>query len=86
MALLVVLIGFILAQECLFLMYYAIKSGYTQTAAWLTAAVAMAQAVIGTGVTGYFSIVKVDHKEGGITFETAKANSFTEENTESPNI
>jgi hypothetical protein len=76
MTLLVVLAGFIIAQETLVLMYYCIKNDYTSTAAWLTAAVGLAEIIIGTGLTGYLNLVKSDHKEGGITFESARAKNF----------
>jgi len=76
MTLLVVLSGFVIAQEALFLMFYCIKNEYTSTAAWLTAAVGLAEAIIGAGLTGYLSLAKSDHSEGGITFETAKAANF----------
>ena len=58
--LLAMLAGLLIVQECLFLMYLCIKSGYTAAAAWLTAA----------------TLAKSDHKRGGITFEAAKANNF----------
>lgn len=79
MSLLVVLAGFIIAQESLALMFYCIKNNYTSTAAWLTAAVGLAEAIIGSGLTAYISLAKSDHKEGGITFEAAKSKGFTED-------
>lgn len=79
MSLLVVLAGFIIAQESLALMFYCIKNNYTSTAAWLTAAVGLAEAIIGSGLTAYISLAKSDHKEGGITFESAKSKGFTED-------
>ena len=88
-ALLVILLGFFIVQECFVLMYLCIKGGYTATAAWLTAAVGVAEVVIGAGATNYFALAKSDHSEGGITFEAAKAKNFiTEEdnNSTSPPI
>ena len=85
--LIVILIGFIIVQECFILMWLCIKDGFTSTAAWLTAAVGLAEAVIGAGITGYLSLCKVDHSEGGITFEKAKANNFVDdEHPMSPKI
>ena len=85
--LLVILLGFAVVQECFVLMDLCITRGYTSTAAWLTAAVGLAEAVIGAGLTGYLSLCKSDHSEGGITFEKAKAHGFTEDtNTDSPPI
>ena len=81
--------GFIIVQECLFLMCMCIKSGYTAAAAWLTAATGVGEAVIIAGANGYLSLAKSDHKRGGITFESAKANNFVisdEESKDSPAI
>jgi len=89
MTLLVVFAGFIIAQEALVLMYYCIRNEYTSTAAWLTAAVGLAEAIIGAGLTGYLNLAKSDHKEGGITFESAKAADFKQDsggNNNSPAI
>lgn len=87
--LIAMLFGFIIVQECLFLMYMCIQSGYTAAAAWLTAATGVGEAVIIAGANGYLSLAKSDHKRGGITFESAKANNFVtsdEENIDSPAI
>lgn len=86
--LLAMLAGFFIVQECLFLMYLCIRGGYTATAAWLTAATGVGEAVIIAGANGYLSLAKSDHKRGGITFESAKANNFqtSEESTDSPAI
>lgn len=87
--LLAIIAGFIIVQECLFLMYMCIKSGYTAAAAWLTAATGVGEAVIIAGANGYLSLAKSDHKRGGITFESAKANNFVnsdEESRDSPAI
>ena len=83
---LVILFGFVLAQECMYLMYLCIKDGYTSTAAWLTAAIGVAEAIIAAALTSYISLCKVDHKEGGITFETAKAKNFRKDSEDSPAI
>lgn len=74
--LLAMLAGLLIVQECLFLMYLCIKSGYTAAAAWLTAATGVGEAIIIAGANGYLSLAKSDHKRGGITFEAAKANNF----------
>ena len=86
--LLSILVGFIIVQECLVLMYLCIKSGYTATAAWLTAATGVGEAVIIAGANGYLSLAKSDHKRGGITFESAKAKDFQQDddNIDSPAI
>ena len=82
----VILLGFIIVQECFVLMYLCITRGFTSTAAWLTAAVGLAEAVIGAGLTGYLNLCKSDHSEGGITYEAAKAKGFTEDTSASPPI
>lgn len=84
----VILCGLGITQECFFLMYLCITRGYTSTAAWLTAAVGLAEAVIGAALTGYLSLCKSDHREGGITFESAKAKNFLpeDESIDSPPI
>ena len=84
--LLVVLAGIVITQECLAIMVYAIRQGFTSTAAYLTAAVGLAEAVIGAGVSGYLSLAKSDHSEGGITFEVAKAKDFSEDGKQSPPV
>ena len=83
----VILSGFIIVQECFVMMYLCITRGYTSTAAWLTAAVGLAEAVIGAGVTGYLNLCKSDHSEGGITYESAKAKGFQQgDSLDSPKI
>jgi len=77
----VILMGFFMAQECFFLMYKAITFGYTATANWLTGGVALAQAVILGSLSGYLSLCKSDHSAGGITYETAKASNFVKNTT-----
>ena len=78
-ALLVIILGVVIVQECFVLMYLCIRGGYTATAAWLTAAVGLAEAVTGLGAKCYFDLAKSDHSEGGITFEAAKAKGFSRE-------
>ncbi len=85
--LLVILLGFVIVQECFVLMYLCIRDGYTSTAAWLTAAVGLAEAVIAAGVSGYLSLCKSDHREGGVTFEAARASGFSEKDpSDGPSI
>ena len=53
------------------------------------AATGVGEAVIIAGANGYLSLAKSDHKRGGITFESAKANNFVssdEESRDSPAI
>lgn len=86
-SLLTILAGMVIVQECLVLMYLSIRNGYTATAAWLTAAVGVGEAVIIAGCAYYFGLAKSDHKRGGITYEAAKANGFRQDGSaDSPKI
>lgn len=69
-------------------MVYLVHNKYTSTAAWLTAAVGLAEAVIIAGATNYFNLAKAQNTTGGITFESAKASNFKtdSEYTDSPPI
>lgn len=78
-SLLVILMGFAIVQECFVLMYLCIKNGYVATAAWLTAAVGLAEVVIGLGVKSYHAVSTKQNTRGGITYEAAKAKNFTED-------
>ena len=85
---LVILLGFAVSQECVVLMYLCIRDGYASAAAWLTAAVGLAEAVMGAGLTGYLSLAKSDHRQGGITYDSDQAKQFKQEDEsqESPGI
>ena len=52
---------------------------------WLTAMVGLPWTAHGTVCAFYLNMAKSDHKEGGITFETAKAAGF-QESVNSPSI
>lgn len=70
----------------LLLAAYCIRNGYAGSLPWLSAMVGLPWTAHGVVCSFYLNMAKSDHKEGGITFESAKANSFmTDENhTESP--
>jgi len=68
----------------LLLAAYCIRLGYTGSLPWLSAMVGLPWTAHGVVCSFYLSLAKSDHKEGGITFETAKANKFTQ-NTGSDN-
>ncbi len=70
--------GLIIAQECIVLIAYAIYSGFTAAAAYLTAAVGLAEAVIGGAFALYSNLTKHTNTVGGITFEAAKAAGFSQ--------
>ena len=65
---------------------YCIYKGYASSLPWLSAMVGLPWTAHGVVCSFYLNMAKSDHKEGGITFESAKANSFMvdENNTEGP--
>lgn len=67
----------------LILAAYCIRVGYTGALPWLSAMVGLPWSAHGVVAAFYLNMAKSDHKEGGITFEAAKANEF---NTDSPPI
>ena len=75
--LLVIAAGFIIANECIALITFALYKGFVGSAAFLTAAVSLASALIGSGLS-YLLVAKSNNTVGGITVEAAKANGFSE--------
>ena len=73
--------GLVLAAWC-------IHRGYTGSLPWLSAMVGLPWTAHGTVCAFYLNLCKSDHKEGGITFEAAKAINFQSppENMNSPAI
>lgn len=68
---------------------YCIRKGYTGSLPWLSAMVGLPWTAHGTVCSFYLNLCKSDHKEGGITFETAKAAGFqptAEDSIDSPAI
>lgn len=55
---------------------YCIHKGYTGSLPWLSAMVGLPWAAHGVVCSCYLSMAKSDHKEGGVTFEAAKAANF----------
>jgi len=60
----------------LILAAYCIRSGYIGSLPWLSAMVGLPWTAHGTVCAFYLNMAKSDHKEGGITFESAKAQGF----------
>ena len=60
----------------LLLAAYCIRVGYTGVLPWLSAMVGLPWTAHGTVCAFYLNMAKSDHKEGGITFEAAKAARF----------
>lgn len=63
----------------LLLAAYCIRRGFTGSLPWLSAMVGLPWTAHGTVCAFYLNMAKSDHKEGGITFESAKARNFTED-------
>ena len=57
----------------LFLAAYCIRRDYAGALPWLTAMVGLPWTAHGTVCAFYLNMAKSDHREGGITFESAKA-------------
>lgn len=53
-----------------------IKYGYLGSLPWLSALVGLPWTAHGVVCSFYLNMAKSDHREGGITYEKAKANSF----------
>ena len=60
----------------LLLAAYCIHTGYTGALPWLTAMVGLPWTAHGVVCSVYLNMAKSDHREGGITFEAAKAANF----------
>ena len=69
----------------LLLAAYCIRVGYMGALPWLTAMVGLPWTAHGTVCAFYLNMAKSDHREGGITFEKAKAAEF-KESENSPGI
>ena len=63
---------------------YCIRTGYTGALPWLTAMVGLPWTAHGTVCAFYLNMAKSDHKEGGITFERARAAGFGQRSENSP--
>ena len=61
----------------LFLAAWCIHKGYTGSLPWLSAMVGLPWTAHGAVCSFYLNMAKSDHKQGGITFEAAKAAGFS---------
>ncbi len=68
------------------LAFYAIYEGYNGAMPWITALVGLPWASRSTEYAFYTSLAKSDHREGGITYERAKAAGFKQGSENSPSI
>lgn len=70
----------------LILAAYCIHVGYMGALPWLTAMVGLPWTAHGTVCAFYLNMAKSDHREGGITFESAKSSGFVKDSDNSPSI
>lgn len=60
----------------LLLAFYCVHKNYLGALPWVTSMVGLPWTAHGVICSFYLNMAKSDHKVGGITFETAKANNF----------
>ena len=60
----------------LLLAFYCVHKNYLGALPWVSAMVGLPWTAHGVICSFYLNMAKSDHKVGGITFETAKANNF----------
>ena len=72
----------------LLLAFYCVRKNYLGALPWVTSMVGLPWTAHGVICSFYLNMAKSDHKVGGITFETAKANNFVvnQANNDSPKI
>ena len=72
----------------LLLAFYCVRKNYLGALPWVTSMVGLPWTAHGVICSFYINMAKSDHKVGGITFETAKANNFVVNQTsnDSPKI
>ncbi len=65
---------------------YCVQVDYAGALPWLSAMVGLPWTAHGTVCAFYLNMAKSDHKEGGITYDAAKAAGFHSEGKNSPTI
>ena len=72
----------------LLLAFYCVRKNYLGALPWVTSMVGLPWTAHGVICSFYLNMAKSDHKVGGITFETAKANNFVvnKSSNDSPKI
>ena len=72
----------------LLLAFYCVHKNYLGALPWVTSMVGLPWTAHGVICSFYLNMAKSDHKVGGITFETAKANNFVvnQSSNDSPKI
>lgn len=64
---------------------YCIHKDYAGALPWLTAMVGLPWTAHGVVCSGYLSMAKSDHRQGGITYDAAKAAGFSKTGGSSEN-
>lgn len=62
----------------LLLAAYCVHKAYAGALPWLTAMVGLPWTAHGVVCSGYLSMAKSDHRQGGITYDAAKAAGFSQ--------
>lgn len=72
----------------LLLAFYCVRKNYLGALPWVTSMVGLPWTAHGVICSFYLNMAKSDHRVGGITFETAKANNFVvnQSSNDSPKI
>ena len=72
----------------LLLAFYCVRKNYLGALPWVTSMVGLPWTAHGVICSFYLNMAKSDHKVGGITFETAKANNLVvnQASNDSPKI
>ena len=65
---------------------YCIRNDYMGALPWLTVMVGLPWSAHGVVCSCYLNMAKSDHKEGGITYDAAKAHNFIENSDDDPEI
>ena len=65
---------------------YCIRENYLGALPWLSAMVGLPWTAHGVVCSFYLNMAKSDHKEGGITYDSAKSHNFDPPSTNSPAI
>lgn len=65
----------------LLLAFYCIRKDFTGSLPWISTMVGLPWSAHGVVCSFYLNLCKSDHREGGITFEVAKAQGFSQSPT-----
>ena len=82
------LLLWIITIGAMILAAFCVYKGFMGSLPWISAMVGLPWTAHGVICSFYLNMAKSDHREGGITFESAKANNFKsqDESKNSPSI